>query len=65
MTLFYDCEYMKPPPYSRIRLIGLINTEIGITVALENNQLVKLGSIGAHTLYNFNIFTVTAKAVLI
>lgn len=65
MTLYYDCKYMKSPPYSRIRLIGLINTEIGITVALENNQIMKLGSIGPYTLYHIKIFTVIAKTVLI
>lgn len=80
MKLFYDCMYMKSPPHSRIGLIRLINTVIGITVALENNQLVKLGSIGTHPLENFyghlritcnydhsykNIFTAVAKTVFI
>ena len=59
IKLLYELQFLKSPPHSRIGVIRLINTLIGISVSINMNNYVRLGHIGTHALENFfRFFTV-------
>ncbi|KAK8858330.1 hypothetical protein M9Y10_039614 [Tritrichomonas musculus] len=77
---FYQYNKSLAPPISRIGLIRIINTIIGLSVALKKYEFVQMGHIGTHPLENyfgslriachydhsyFNIFSAIGKSVLI
>ena len=80
IKLLYELQFLKSPPHSRIGVIRLINTLIGISVSINMNNYVRLGHIGTHALEIFfgflrlschydhscqNIFRTIGKTVLI
>ena len=53
MKWFYEGHFFKSPPHSRIGLIRLINTVVGLCVALKMYKYIKTGHISTHPIENF------------
>lgn len=53
MHYFYQLNDSSSPPHSRIGIIRMINTIIGIAIALERYPFVQTGHIGTHPLENY------------
>lgn len=80
MKIFYEMRSLKSPMHSRIGIIRMINTIVGLSVALEIEEFLKMGNISSHPLENFfgflrlacnydhsatNIFRAIAKSIYI
>lgn len=53
IKLFYDLPNLKSVPHTRIGVIRLINTVVGLYVALCKYDYVHMGHIGTHPLENY------------
>lgn len=61
IQFFYECKN-EAPVHSRIGIIRLINTVIGISVALETFDFIHIGHISTHPLENyFGMFRIASK----
>lgn len=50
MKSFYESRLLKSPMHSRIGIIRMINTVVGLAVSLNDHEFVKMGSISTHPL---------------